>query len=186
MIEFIPNSVFVNDTTTPTSGATQIPSVESPYVGDYETELYAALNTAALEAAFASAGDPGGQENKDFGASVLGFAVVALKHYINLGKVPKGLNHRHVVGLLEGGEWTLFVPACGLVMRCNSVLAYGSQTFECLAAYIDDATTKLSEGDVLTYEPWSMPDRLLSSSLDFSTPVRPAFWSMHTKTAEVI
>lgn len=186
MIEFIPNNVFVNDTTTPTSGATQIPAIGSPYAGDYETALFAALNTVALEAAFADAGEPGGQENKNFGASMLGFAVVALKHYINLGKVPKGLNHRHVVGLLEGGEWTLFVPACGFVMRCNSVLAYGTQTFECLTAYLDDAAAKLSEGDIYPLDPWSYTDRLLASSLDFSTPVRPAFWSMHTKTAEVI
>lgn len=183
MIEFIPNNLFVNPVTTPTSGAAHIPAIESPYVGDYETELNAALNTSALEAAMTSAGDPGGQ---NFGASMLAFAIVSLKYYIGIGKVPKGLRHPHVVGRLESGEWTLFVPASGLVMRSNSLLAYGTQTFECLTTYLDDAATKLSEGSSYAINPWSYSDRLLSSSLDFSIPVRPAFWALHMKTAEVI
>ncbi len=186
MIEFIPNNLFVNAVTTPTSGAAHIPAIESPYVGDYETELNAALNTSALEAAMASAGDPGGQENKNFGASMLAFAIVSLKYYIGIGKVPKGLRHPHVVGRLESGEWTLFVPASGLVMRSNSLLAYGTQTFECLTTYLDDVTTKLSEGSFYTNTPWSYSGRLLSASLDFSVPVQPAFWALHVRTAEVI
>lgn len=184
MIEFTPSSILLNTITTPTSGASQIPARALRYPS--EAELLAALNAPALEAAMASAGDPGGQENKNFGASMLSFAVVALKHYISLGKSPRSLQHPHVVGRLADSGWTLFVPASGLVMRCNSGLAYGSQTFECLTAYLNDATANLNEGADYPDVPWSRANRLLASSLDFSVPIRPAFWGMHTKTAEVL
>lgn len=143
------------------------PEMDSPYVeGDH---LLSLLNVGALEAAM----DGLDEEAIRNTASVLSTLAYALKRYIDLGKVPVRVQHIDVVGVLTDGNWLFFMPGTGVVMRCNSSLTVGSQTFEVLAGYLASAGGS----------PWR---NVLGTTMDGLVPPVPPFWMLHVKTAEVI
>ncbi|MBG0839020.1 hypothetical protein [Ectopseudomonas toyotomiensis] len=113
-------------------------------------------------------------------AAVFSTLAYAIRQYIDLGKVPVRIQHRDVVGRLVEGSWTLFMPSSGVVMRCNSNLSVGTQTFEVLTDYLDSVRGWISG------EPWWDRTIFLGTTMDGLAPPVPPFWTLHVKTAEVI
>ena len=150
------------------------PEIDSPNVeGDY---LLSLLNVGALEAAMAGLNEEVIRNT----AAVLSTLAYALKRYIDLGKVPVRVQHIEVVGVLTDGNWIFFMPWAGVVMRCNSSMAVGSQSFEVLASYLASA-----EGWIGS-PPWWDRTSVLGTTMDGLAPPVPPFWTLHMKTAEVI
>lgn len=144
------------------------------------------LNVDALDVAVPNDSEIGGRENANRCARVLAPLVKTLKFYAAQGKSPVRVQSIDVVGRLQAGQWVFLLPSSGVVMRCNSELSFGSQTFEALVDYFALASELANDTDPSPVVPWQIPFCFLSSSLDMSEPPRQAFWAMHVKTAEVI
>lgn len=159
-------------------------------VSDYfipsDASYRADLNVDALDAAVPDDNDFGGRENANRSAQVLAPLMKTLKYYAAQGKSPVRVQSVDVVGILQAGQWIFFLPSSGVVMRCNTDLSFGSQTFEALPEYFTLVRDLVNDGDTTTVVPWQIPFCFLSSSLDMSEPPRQAFWNMYVKTAEVI
>lgn len=151
-----------------------------------DAEYRAHLNVDALDAAVPDDSELGGRENANRCAQILAPLIRALKYYAGQGNSPVRVQSISVVGRLQGDMWVFFLPSSGLVMRCDDSLSIGSQVFEPEPAYLADAKGMVNDGEMIEAVPWQMMDYFLSSSLDTSIPPRPAFWTLHVKTAEVI
>lgn len=161
-----------------------VPSIAYNLPSDAEYRTH--LNVDALDAAVPDDSELGGRENANRCAQVLAPLVKTLKYYVEQGKGPVRVQSSTVVGRLQEGAWTFFLPSSGFVMRCDEALSFGSQTFEARPEYLALAADKVNNGSLFPYVPWQMFEYFLSSGLDSSIPSVSAFWSLHVKTAEVI
>lgn len=142
-------------------------------------ELGALTNFNALEAAIPSDGAYGGLDQE--AAQIIAGAVYGLVQYIAMEMTPKRFYESRIVGELVDGEWIFFVPSCGVTMKCDSTLSFGSQVFEFLPEYMADIADKLG------YEqPWYYPFNFTASSFAATFQPPQDFWTLHKKTTELI
>lgn len=175
-------TVTIGDSSVSPGELTGVPRNITAFLND--GQIRALTNFDALDAAIPD--DEEYQGLADSAAQILGGIVYGLVGYLNQGKSPVRVNNYKVAGRLTDAGWVLIVPACGVIMRCDSTLSYGSQVFEFFPEYLSDVTEKLRLDLGYSLHPWYAWESFWAPGTEASLPVVEGFWTLHVKTAEVI